>query len=235
MVSIEEGAWLIEPKIMSQAPSLVDATPDSIKQMEMEEKPTLRLVDRPVSTQAAENNSGKIDGKDNGTMTAEKKSQVQPGQSEEAKTASEPRHEENLLWSLSPELLDLILNKIMDRPTIRALVLTCKAFYYMLTPRLHHRVSVFPGYHSQVVELIRTLEPYMTIEKKKQLHIEAKFNGQQVLFQTGLDEKLRPLCASWVKQLAVGVLGVRRELRQVTFRYIEEALINLENLETVQC
>lgn len=234
MASTGKGARLIQPEAVSQAPSLAEAPP-STKQSGMEEKALYRPIHSTASEDAVENEVGETDEKRNGAKAGGKKNPAQPSQSKEAKIPSEPHQGENLLWSLSPELLDLVLSKVQDRPTIRALGLTCKALYSMLIPRLHHRVSISSYSDAEVVEIIRTLGRYMDSTQKTQLNREVKFKNQQDWFPTGLDEKSKPLCASWVMRLAMGPPALNRNVRYIVSRCVEEALRNLENLETVQC
>lgn len=75
-------------------------------------------------------------------------------------------------------------------------------------PRLYNRVAVAAAYHAHIPKLIRTLEPHLTIAQKKQLKKEGKYKGQQERYPSGLSEKARPICATYVSQMIVGMADV---------------------------
>ncbi len=103
-----------------------------------------------------------------------------------------------------------------------------------MMPRLYERIVVAAMYHAHIPKLIRTLEPHLTIAQKKQLKKEGKYKGQQERYPSGLDEKARPTCASYVRQMIVGVADPGRNHKYIVDRYVEEAFRNMENLEIVE-
>lgn len=103
-----------------------------------------------------------------------------------------------------------------------------------MMPRLYGRVAVAAMFHAHIPKLIRTLEPHLTIAQKKQLKKEGKYKGQQERYPSGLDEKAKPICATYVRQIIVGVADPGRKHRYIVDRYIEEAFKNMDNLEIVE-
>jgi len=101
-------------------------------------------------------------------------------------------------------------------------------------PRLYGRIAVAAMFHAHIPKLIRTLEPLLTIKQKKQLKKEGKYKGQQENYPRGLDENATPICASYVRQLVIGAADPGHKHKYIVERYIEEALKNMPNLETVQ-
>jgi hypothetical protein len=140
----------------------------------------------------------------------------------------------NRLCSLPPEILTLALDNVNDARSMGALGRTCKALYSMMMPRLYRRIAVAAMFHAHIPKLIRTLEPHLTIEQKKQLKREGKYRGQQERYPSGLDEQATPFCASYVRQLVVGVADPGKKHKYIVDRYVEEVLKNLHNLETVE-
>lgn len=138
------------------------------------------------------------------------------------------------LSSLSPEILNIIRDEITDKATISALMRTSKALYALMAPRLYHRIAVAAMFHAHIAKLIRTLEPHLTIEQKKQLKKEGKYKGQQEKYPTGLDQKKIPVCAGHVRQLIIGASDPGKKHKYIVDRYYEEAIKNLTNLEIVE-
>jgi hypothetical protein len=103
-----------------------------------------------------------------------------------------------------------------------------------MMPRLYGRIAVAAMFHAHIPKLIRTLEPHLTIAQKKQLKKEGKYKGQQERYPRGLDEKAKPICASYVRQIIVGVVDPGKKHRYIVDRYIEEAFKNMDNLEIVE-
>lgn len=101
-------------------------------------------------------------------------------------------------------------------------------------PRLYERIVVAAQFHAHIPKLIRTLEPHLSIAQKKQLKKEGKYKGQQERYPSGLDEKARPTCASYVRQMIVGFVDPGRKHKYIVEGYIEEAFNNMENLEIVE-
>ncbi|KAI9150527.1 MFS transporter prlG [Paramyrothecium foliicola] len=131
-------------------------------------------------------------------------------------------------------IVPVTVDNVVEISSLRAMVQTCKAFYSMLAPRLHRRIAVAAGYHAHIPKLIRNLEPYLSITQKKQLKKEGKYKGQQERYPSHLDPDAVPPCTAHVRQLVVGYSDPGKKHQYIVKRYIEEALKNLENLETVQ-
>jgi hypothetical protein len=111
---------------------------------------------------------------------------------------------------------------------------TCKSLYTHMMPRLYGRVAVAAMFHAHIAKLIRTLEPHLTIAQKKQLKKEGQYRGQQERYPSGLDEKVKPICATYVRQLVVGVADPGRKHKYIVDRYVEEALKNMSELEIIE-
>jgi exosome complex RNA-binding protein Csl4 len=103
-----------------------------------------------------------------------------------------------------------------------------------MMPRLYKRIAVAAMFHAHIPKLIRTLEPHLTIAQKKQLRSEGQYKGQQESFPSGMDENAKPYCASYVRQLVVGVVDPGQKHRYIVVRYIEEAIKNMNNLEIIE-
>lgn len=101
-------------------------------------------------------------------------------------------------------------------------------------PLLYKRLNVAAMFHAQIPKLIRALEPHLTIAQKKQLKREGKYKGQQERYSSLLDPHEKPACASYVRQLVVGVADPGRKHVYIVHRYVEEALKNMDNLEIVE-
>lgn len=138
------------------------------------------------------------------------------------------------LSGLSPEILALIADNIVDTITMSALSRTSKKFYAFMTPRLYHRVAVSVPYHAHIPRMIRALEPHLTVRQKKQLKKEGKYRGQQERYPVGLDEAKVPICASYVSQLVLSYTDPGKKHINCVLRYYEEALRNMKNLEIVE-
>jgi hypothetical protein len=63
---------------------------------------------------------------------------------------------------------------------------------------------------------------------------EGKYKGQQERYPDGLDENAKPICATHVRQIIVGVVDPGKKHRYIVDRYIEEAFKNMDNLEIVE-
>ncbi|ETS83800.1 hypothetical protein PFICI_05676 [Pestalotiopsis fici W106-1] len=134
---------------------------------------------------------------------------------------------------LPPEILHMILGSISDQKDMSALGRTSKMFYSVMMPRLYGRVVVASMFHAHIAKLIRTLEPLLSIAQKKQLKKEGKYKGQQEKYPTGLNEKAIPACAGYAKQFVVGYCNPGRKHDYICYRYVEEALKVLKNLEVL--
>jgi hypothetical protein len=101
-------------------------------------------------------------------------------------------------------------------------------------PRLYGRIAVAAMFHAHIPKLIRTLEPHLTIAQKKKLKKEGRYKGQQERYPSGLDEEAKPICASYVRQMVVGVSDPGRKHNYIVDRYVEEVFKNMNNLEIVE-
>ena len=133
-----------------------------------------------------------------------------------------------------PEVLSMILDNLKDPSTISNLGRVNKSFYTLMMPRLYHRIAVAAMFHAHIPKLIRALEPHLSIAQKKQLKKEGKYKGQQERYSTGLDEKAKPICAGYVRQMVVGAADPGRKHKYIVVRYVEEAFKNMHNLEIVE-
>ncbi|EEU39435.1 uncharacterized protein NECHADRAFT_81608 [Fusarium vanettenii 77-13-4] len=141
---------------------------------------------------------------------------------------------DDALSSLPPEIFNMILQSIDDRPTLGKLGRTCKKYYSIAMPYLYKHIAVAAMFHAHIPKLIRALEPVLTIAQKKQLKKEGKYKGQQERFSSRLDENAKPLCADYVRSIVVGVCDPGRKHKYITNRYLEEAFQNLNNLEIIE-
>ncbi|KAH7125915.1 hypothetical protein EDB81DRAFT_810166 [Dactylonectria macrodidyma] len=145
-----------------------------------------------------------------------------------------PSAPNGLFSSLPIEILDLILSNIESPSAIGKLGRTCKAYHALIMPLLHKRVAVAASFHAHIPKLIRTLEPYLTINQKKQLKREGKYRGQQERYASNLDTKAKPACADYVRHMVVGASDPGKKHLYIVHRYIEEAFKNMGNLEIVE-
>lgn len=125
-------------------------------------------------------------------------------------------------------------HQIKDPLTMSALGRTSKYFYSLMMPRLYGRIAVAAMFHAHIPKLIRTLEPHLTIAQKKKLKKEGRYKGQQERYPSGLDEEAKPICASYVRQMVVGVSDPGRKHNYIVDRYVEEVFKNMNNLEIVE-
>ncbi|RSL46394.1 hypothetical protein CEP54_013869 [Fusarium duplospermum] len=141
---------------------------------------------------------------------------------------------DDALSSLPPEILNMILQSIDDRPTLGKLGRTCKKYYSIAMPYFYKHIAVAAMFHAHIPKLIRALEPVLTIAQKKQLKKEGKYKGQQERFSSRLDDNAKPLCADYVRSIVVGVCDPGRKHKYITTRYLEETFQNLNNLEIIE-
>ncbi|RSM07062.1 hypothetical protein CEP52_005431 [Fusarium oligoseptatum] len=118
---------------------------------------------------------------------------------------------DDALSPLPPEILNMILQSIDDRPTLGKLGRTSKKYYSIAMPYLYKQIAVAAMFHAHIPKLIRALEPVLTIAQKKQLKKEGKYKGQQERFSSRLDENAKPLCADYVRSIVVGVCDPGRK------------------------
>ncbi|KIL85954.1 hypothetical protein FAVG1_10923 [Fusarium avenaceum] len=138
------------------------------------------------------------------------------------------------MLSLPLEIFDLIIRHVTDKTTLSRLSRTCKTFQALLFPRLYSRVSVDVAYHSDIAKFIRNIEPHLSIRQRKQLKKEGKYSGQQDEYPSNLGPEEKPACAEHVRQLSVSHLNPDRKNAQILYRYIEEALQNMRNIEVLE-
>lgn len=100
-------------------------------------------------------------------------------------------------------------------------------------PHVHRRVVVSARYHAHIPHLIRALEPYLTIDQKRQLKKDGKYKGQQKSYSTKLDQFAEPSCAAHVRELVIGVCAPGKKHQFIVDRYVEEVVKTLHNLEIV--
>ncbi|KAM0338328.1 hypothetical protein ACHAPU_011357 [Fusarium lateritium] len=70
--------------------------------------------------------------------------------------------------------------------------------------------------------------------QRKQLKKEGRYRGQQDKYPSNLSPKEKPACAEHVRQLFVRHLNPGRKHAQILYRYIEEALHNMTNIEVLE-
>jgi hypothetical protein len=63
---------------------------------------------------------------------------------------------------------------------------------------------------------------------------EDKYKGQQERLSRQLDANATPDCASHVRQFIAGIADPGRRHQYIVYRYVEEALKNMPNLEIVE-
>jgi hypothetical protein len=87
------------------------------------------------------------------------------------------------------------------------------------------------SFHAHIAKLIRTIEPLLTIEQRKQLKKEGQYKGQQESFPDKADEKNKPEIADFVRQAVFEIGDPGQKHRFIVYRYIEEFLKSADNLE----
>ncbi|KAM0558093.1 hypothetical protein ACHAPJ_005260 [Fusarium lateritium] len=134
---------------------------------------------------------------------------------------------------LPSEILNLVLN-FSDTKSLGRLSKTSKSYYALVTPQLYRRINVAVSFHAHIAKLIRTLDPHLTIEQRKQLKKEGQYKGQQEKFSSKLDPRKKPEIADHVRQILLGIGDPGKKHRFIVHRYAEEALKNMKNLEIVE-
>ncbi|KAM0410287.1 hypothetical protein ACHAPZ_000882 [Fusarium culmorum] len=133
--------------------------------------------------------------------------------------------------SFPPEILNLVIAKIEDTKSLGNLSKTCKAFHSLVIPQLYKRVQGFVTYHAHIAKLIRTIEPLLTIEQRKQLKKEGQYKGQQESFPDKADDKKKPEIADFVRQAMLDIISPDKKHGYIVYRYAEELLKSINNLE----
>jgi hypothetical protein len=98
---------------------------------------------------------------------------------------------------------------------------------------LHKRISVLARFWVHIPQVIRRIEPHLSISQKKQLKKECQYKGQQEKFPTHLDPNAVPACAGLVSQFIIGAIDPGKKHKPFVMRYCEEVLKNLHNLEAL--
>ncbi|EKJ69684.1 hypothetical protein FPSE_10098 [Fusarium pseudograminearum CS3096] len=138
------------------------------------------------------------------------------------------------LSNLPPEILSMVVNNIREKSTLSRLSRTCKKYYLLIAPLLYKRISVAAMFHGHIAKLIRTLEPHLSIQQRKQLKKEGTYKGQKDIYPSGLRPDEMPVCANHVRQLVIGSVQAGRNHDYIVHRYIEEALKNTANVEILE-
>lgn len=122
------------------------------------------------------------------------------------------------------------MGQIKEKASLGNLGKTCKAFHSLVMPRLYKRVEASVEYHAHIAKLIRSIEPALTIEQRKQLRKEGQYKGQQETFPKQ-DEKTRPEIANFIQQAAFEIGDPGKKHKFIIYRYIEELLKSASNLQ----
>ncbi|KAF5664461.1 hypothetical protein FHETE_7052 [Fusarium heterosporum] len=138
------------------------------------------------------------------------------------------------LSSLPQEILDMIFESIDDTKSLGRLSKTCKTYYALVTPQLYKRLDVWVSFHAHIAKLIRTIDPLLSIEQKKQLKKVGTYKGQQESFPSKVDQRKKPEIANFVKQALLGIGDPGKNHREIVHRYVDEAMKNMHNLEIVE-
>ncbi|KAF4451268.1 hypothetical protein F53441_5689 [Fusarium austroafricanum] len=132
---------------------------------------------------------------------------------------------------LPAEILQLILENVRDNPSMVKLACTSKRYYSIASSIFHKRISVSVAFWAHIPNVIRRIEPHLSIAQKKQLKKEGKYKGQQEKFSTRLDPDAVPPSADFVRQMIVGHIDPGKKHKPIVMRYLEEVMKNLHNLE----
>ncbi|GKU07675.1 hypothetical protein FLAG1_07943 [Fusarium langsethiae] len=124
-----------------------------------------------------------------------------------------------------------VMNLVEDIQSLGNLSKTSKAFHGFVMPQLYKRVKGFVSYHAHIAKLIRTIEPLLTIEQRRQLKKEGQYKGQQESFPDDANEKKKPEVADFVRQTIFEIGDPGEKHRFIVYRYIEELLKTVDNLE----
>lgn len=89
-------------------------------------------------------------------------------------------------------------------------------------------------FHAHIGKLIRTLEPHLSIQQRKQLKKEGTYKGQKDIYPSDLRPDEKPICANHVGQLVIGSVQAGRNHDYIVHRYIEETLKNTDNVEILE-
>lgn len=126
---------------------------------------------------------------------------------------------------------ELTKTQIDDKRCLKNLIITSKALYSLAIPQLFKRIERSCTRHVQNAKLIKTTEPFLSIEQRKQLQKEGTYKGQQATFPDDVDPEKKPEIADYVRQSIIEISGTGEGHRPIVHRYIEELLENLDRLE----
>ncbi|KAF4971492.1 hypothetical protein FSARC_1720 [Fusarium sarcochroum] len=93
---------------------------------------------------------------------------------------------DDALSVLPPEILEMIMENVTDAPNLLKLARTSRRYYAYVMPALHKRIAVKVDSLAYVPNVIRLIEPHLSIAQKKQLKKEGKYKGQQDRFSDTL-------------------------------------------------
>ena len=123
------------------------------------------------------------------------------------------------------------MGQIEDKASLGNLAKTCKAFHSLVMPQLYKRVEASVEYHAHIAKLIRSIEPALTIEQRKQLRKEGQYKGQQETFSSKADEKRKPEIANFIQQAVFEIGDPGKNHKFIVYRYIEELLESASSLQ----
>lgn len=139
-----------------------------------------------------------------------------------------------LLETISPDILQIILDEVTERKDMAALSRTCKALNPLMTQRLHRRVIVSAEHFGQIPAMIRTVERYLSIQQKKEIKKIGQYKGQQETYPVGVDEDEVPECAKYVRELVIGNSSPGKKHNETVHRYIEEFCKNMTDIRVLE-
>ncbi|KAF5605745.1 hypothetical protein FPANT_1148 [Fusarium pseudoanthophilum] len=208
-----------------------DSSPDMPSKTSKRKGTVSELHEKPLVISNAKRHVASNDGspatKKARAETSRKKTEVLSAKSPTSTTT-------DLLWSCPREILNLILDHIEDTKTLGRLCCTSKSYFAMVAPRLYERVNISVAYHAHIPKLIRTLEPFLSINQRKQLRKEGQYRGQQESFADVVDPQKKPRFGEYARQAYLFIGDPGRNHKYIVNRYVEEALKNMSNLEVVE-
>lgn len=98
-------------------------------------------------------------------------------------------------------------------------------------PQLYKRVEGSVTYHAHIAKLIRSIEPALTTEQRKQLRNEGQYKGQQETFPDKVDGKRKPEIANFIQQVVFEIGDPGKKHKFIIYRYIEELLASASKLQ----
>lgn len=144
-----------------------------------------------------------------------------------------PSTSEDALSVLPAEIQLNILHYIDDSSAMINLACTSQRYYNLAMSVVHNHIAVRVGFFAHMPQIIRRLEPHLSIAQKKQVQREGRYKGQQERFSNLLDPNAIPKCALHVRQMTIGDIDPGKKHKPIVIRYLEEVLKNLTNLEVL--